>query len=232
MYFDTTALDRFRITSTERQFIMAKLLSGILGPVRGKVAGVVGGSWKGRNYIRSYAVPTPTNTTAQSNQRTDFAVAVAAAKYFVTSVFNPYYDKFLSGLSGYNKFIKENIADVVSHATLALPKVTSGPLYAGSALACAFLESNGTGTITWGDEHGVDGADTDVAIMWIRDKSTNQVLFGTPGTRVDAGASVGAADWSGKQYENIEAGVFFAKMNGDLVSKISTNLSVAATEDS
>jgi hypothetical protein len=207
---------------------MAKLLSGILGPVRGKVAGVVGGSWKGKNYIRSYAKPTPTNTTAQSNQRTDFAVAVSAAKPFVTAVFNPYYDKFLSGLSGYNKFIKENIGDVVSHATLALPKVTSGPLYAGTFTSATFDTSTGTTVLVWTTEHGVDGADDDVVVGYARHKGTNEVAYAALAERVDAGIGVPNAAWAGESYEDIEGGLFMVKMNDTLVQKISTNLKIAS----
>ena len=44
---------------------MAKIKAGILSKVSGKVAGVVGGTWKGTNYLRELVKPANPNTPLQ-----------------------------------------------------------------------------------------------------------------------------------------------------------------------
>ena len=56
---------------------MAQIKTGILGNVSGKVGNVVGGTWKGINYLRTVAasVNNP-NTELQANQRLKFGTVV------------------------------------------------------------------------------------------------------------------------------------------------------------
>lgn len=89
---------------------MAKLRSGILGQLRGKVAGVVGAQWKHINYIREYVLPANPNTALQAAQRTKMADVVAFCKPLVGPVFNAYTDRFYKEMSGFNAFIRSNIA--------------------------------------------------------------------------------------------------------------------------
>jgi hypothetical protein len=209
---------------------MGKLRSGILGPVSGKVSGVVGASWKGISYLRGYAVPSPSDTELQQAQRSDFAVAVSAAKAFIGPVFNQYSDRFISRRSGYNKFVADNIKKVDESDEIPLPIVTNGPLYPGSELVATYVTGTGTLNMEWDASLGVDGADTDVAISWMRDKSTNAVAFATPVTRVDAASTVTSAAFAGLTLADVEGGLFFAKKSGALVVKISNSLVVAAVD--
>jgi hypothetical protein len=56
---------------------MARLRKGILGGVSGKVGNVVGGSWKGIDYLRSLPAEVQnTNTILQQNQRAKFRVLI------------------------------------------------------------------------------------------------------------------------------------------------------------
>lgn len=56
---------------------MATIKKGILGGVSGKVGNVVGGSWKGIDYLRTMAdVVTNPNTELQATQRSKFATVV------------------------------------------------------------------------------------------------------------------------------------------------------------
>lgn len=60
---------------------MAKLSSGILGGISGTVGNVVGGRWRGINYIRSKptSVKNP-NTEAQRTQRMRFRLVITLLK--------------------------------------------------------------------------------------------------------------------------------------------------------
>jgi len=206
---------------------MGKILSGILGPVSGKIGGVVGGRWKNVPYLRSYTIPGASNTDLQIAQRARFAYIVAAAKPFVGRVFNAYYDKFLSKQSGFNRFISENILTPPDTGAVANPVVTDGPLYPASGGTVADDTLQEKYTVDWNTELGVDGSADDVAIAWLRDSVNNTVVFCTDGTRSDGTSELSYASWTHDDHAT-EGGVFFAKMNGALVTKISRNLSATA----
>jgi len=207
---------------------MGKILSGILGPVSGRIGGVVGGRWKSTPYLRSYVIPGASRTDLQSDQRDRFAYMVAAAKPFVGRVFNPYYDKFLSRESGFNRCIAANIPTTPDMPPVNLLDVTDGPLYPSSITSANLSTNNGLVIIAWSKDLGVDGKDTDVAVGWLRDPSNNKVVFGTDGTRDDGTMTV--LNTIGLASPAVcEAGVFFIKLKDLLVVKISKNLVSACT---
>jgi hypothetical protein len=217
---------RWIIIYQKRGGRMAKISSGILGPVSGKVSGVVGGSWRGVPYIRGYAKPGYSNTDAQALQRAKMAYIVAAAKPFVGRVFNPYYDKFLSKRSGFNQFISQNIQGSGALADVTSVVVTDGALYPGSGVA-GRIPVEDVFTITWGVETGVDGALSDTAIAWVRDPVSNLVEFSADTTREEGTGGVTVTNATLAGLDNVEIGVFFARLNAaeDVVQKISRNLS-------
>ena len=53
---------------------MGKILKGILGPFAGTVGTVVGGRWKGIDYMRSKPIPSKSNTDKQKAQRAKFSL--------------------------------------------------------------------------------------------------------------------------------------------------------------
>jgi hypothetical protein len=232
MFFIIDHGHRWIIIYLKRGGRMAKINSGILGPLSGKVSGVVGGSWRGVPYIRGYAKPGYSNTDAQALQRAKMAYAVEAAKPFVGRVFNPYYDKFLSKRSGFNQFISNNIQGAGELADVTSVIVTDGSLYPGSGVWTTGFATY-TIPVLWNEELGVDGSLTDVAVAWVRDPISNRVFFSANGTRGDgdpAGLSI-VTDAAFSVLASVELGVFFAKMNtaGDVVQKISRNLSSYVT---
>lgn len=96
---------------------MAKIKSGILSKVQGKVAGVVGATWKGQNYLRELVKPGNPNTPAQQLQRGKMSVAVKASRTFLAPVLSPFVGKFVKNMSAYNWFVKQNIATSASEST-------------------------------------------------------------------------------------------------------------------
>lgn len=138
---------------------MGKILSGILSKVSGKVAGVVGGSWKDVAYLRAYVKPANPNTAAQQVQRTKFSDCVDFAKPLVGPVFNAYTDKFQKSMSGFNFFIKRNIAEFDGSVDYSALKVTEGPLSAVSVTSAQYITD--TITISFTANPGNNGLDTD-----------------------------------------------------------------------
>jgi len=154
---------------------MGIILSGILSSVSGKVAGVVGGKWKDKAYLRAYVKPANPKTAGQIAQRTKFYLAVALAKPLVGQVFNSYTDKFLKSMSGFNYWIKANIAYMLSPITWASLKITEGPLSSLASVVATYASP--TVTIAFTKNLGNNGADTDKVFGAICDESTRIWYF-------------------------------------------------------
>lgn len=88
---------------------MAKIKQGILGGFSGKVANVVGTSWKGRAVMKSQplSVANP-RTTGQVEQRTKFSKIAELASKVLTTFVQPVENPISGDVSGYNKFVKDN----------------------------------------------------------------------------------------------------------------------------
>lgn len=95
---------------------MGKIPQGILGGVSGKVGSVVGGGWKGINYLRSkpLSVANP-RTVAQVAQRDKMTYMVALAQVWLAVLVKPLWDRFAQKMSGYNDFVSKNISNVADN---------------------------------------------------------------------------------------------------------------------
>lgn len=91
---------------------MGVIKQGIQGGFSGKVGPHVGSSWKGINVMR--AMPTSVanpNTEAQQEQRSAFKQTSMLASAILTTIIKPYWDRSAVKMSGYNLFVKTNIAN-------------------------------------------------------------------------------------------------------------------------
>lgn len=88
---------------------MAKIKQGILGGFSGKVANVVGTSWKGRAVMKSQplSVANP-KTEAQQEQRGKFSAVAELASKILTQFVQPVENPISGDISGYNLFCKDN----------------------------------------------------------------------------------------------------------------------------
>lgn len=140
---------------------MAKLLSGILGRLSGKVAGLVGAQWKNVNYIREYVKPANPNTALQQAQRTKMSDVVAFCKPLVGPVFNAYTDRFYKAMSGFNAFIRSNIAIFDGSPVYSSIYLTEGKL-SNILIASSTYDTGGPDiTISYLANLGNNGANDD-----------------------------------------------------------------------
>jgi len=139
---------------------MATIQAGILSNVRGAVAGVVGGVWKGTNYVRARVTPANPQTEAQTEQRNKMAAAVAFGKLILGGILQPFVDPFQKTMSGFNWFIKHNIAYFGESIDYSSMQVTDGVLYAGQ-LGSALTEVNNI-SVDWNTGLGSNGLATDL----------------------------------------------------------------------
>ena len=88
---------------------MGKIKQGILGGFNGKVANVIGSSWKGIGYMRSMplSVANP-RTTKQVGQRERFKDITLLASELLSAGLRVLWDRFAVKMSGYNSFCKAN----------------------------------------------------------------------------------------------------------------------------
>jgi len=89
---------------------MGIINQGILGGVSGTVGNVVGGSWKGINYLRVKADHyKDANSDLQVGHRAKFAACVAIARSVMDTIIKPIWNKKAVKMSGFNLFTKTNL---------------------------------------------------------------------------------------------------------------------------
>ena len=130
---------------------MATINRGILGGFSGRVANVVGSSWKGIATMRALplSVLNP-RTAAQVGNRTRFSLLSILAAAILTTIVKPLNDRFASAMSGYNLFTSRckeafNVAGIFVPANLTLSSGKLGDPVISSTVA----HVDGTGEVTF-----------------------------------------------------------------------------------
>jgi len=156
---------------------MAKLRAGILGQVSGKVSGVVGGTWKDKNYVREYVIPANPNTAAQQTQRGLFGRAVDFCKQLVGPIFNVYTDKFQTKMSGYNYFVKRNIKEFTDPPSYENVLISEGKLFSAESKDEEANSTFNTFNFDWEVGLGSNGKDDDKIYMAAYNSNTGRWGF-------------------------------------------------------
>ena len=172
---------------------MGVIKQGILGGFSGKVGSVVGTSWKGRAVMKAMplSVANP-RTTGQVQQRTKMAGVVAAARLVLGGSIALLDNPFSGNISGYNRFVKRNIA-FVSYSGILYPnsaKLSEGVL--GRIIlstAVSAVDGNNAVTVTWTSEQSPYNLDTDKVVVTVMNSDFTEVL--------NAGTDVGQRSTTG-----------------------------------
>ena len=151
---------------------MGVIKQGILGGFSGKVANVVGSSWKGVAVIKSLplSVANP-NTAGQQAQRGAMTEIVAAARVLLPVLITLFWNRFAQGMSGFNAFVKENIATFTTSGftTFASFMATKGTLLGITPTSMVADASSDSLTFNWVDNSGTADAlasDTISVVYW------------------------------------------------------------------
>lgn len=134
---------------------MGKIKQGILGGFSGKVANVVGSSWKGIAVMKSLplSVANP-RTAAQLLQRNRFSLLVGFAASLLSTIVKPLWDRFAQKMSGFNDFVSNNFdAFFVGQAAIDYEKlvISKGKMLAPTISAITEIEP-GIITITFSSD--------------------------------------------------------------------------------
>ena len=104
---------------------MGIIRRGILGGFSGKVANVVGSSWKGIAVMRALPLSvTNPRTVGQVDQRSAFSLTSKFASAILTTWIKPLWDRSAQSMSGYNAFIQQNVDIVKADKELIISKLT------------------------------------------------------------------------------------------------------------
>ena len=102
---------------------MGIIKQGILGGFSGKVANVVGTSWKGIAVVKSQplSVANP-RTAAQVAQRNKLSACVKTLQPILSEVIKPLNDRFAGQMSGYNYALQKSIEAFDASGNMAAPE--------------------------------------------------------------------------------------------------------------
>lgn len=182
---------------------MAILSNGILGGFSGKIGNVVGGNWKGINYIRVKSVPSNPKTDKQVNQRTKFTAALSFLQP-VTPFLRTGYKLFTAKQTAFNAAMSQVLTNAISGEApditidYAKAQVSAGTL--PPAANGAFTFDNGQITLTWDDNTGSGSAKaTDKSMYVVLNPAKNEAVYETAGAVRSAKTQIAdlPAEWLG-----------------------------------
>lgn len=166
---------------------MAKMKQGIFGGLSGKVGNLTGSSWKGTPVVKSrpQSVAYPA-TTGQVAQTTKMSAIVAFCKLILSSWIKPLWDRAAVGMSGYNAFVKANIAEfadgeINDYANLIMSKGTMASTPISSTVHST---SSGDVSISWNpaEVSGLQNA-SDIAFGCVINETTGEIVVGSGALR-------------------------------------------------
>jgi len=173
---------------------MGVIKQGILGGFSGRVAGVVGSSWKGIAYMKSLplSVANP-KTAAQVAQRNSFSQSVAVAVQILSTAIKPLWDRFAIRMSGFNEFLQINIEKY--DALLDNPWknfiISKGKMASTTILGAAIAADNSQIDVVWANDSG-EGLKlaTDLAFITVIDVDGNAVSGNDGSVERQTGATI------------------------------------------
>lgn len=198
---------------------------GILGGFSGKVANVIGGSWKGIAYMRSQplSVANP-QTAAQTGQRLKFSTIQAIAQLLLVAIIKPLMDRFAGQMSGFNYFIQQNIAAVSTSGvvTWANLRISIGSLLGVDTLEFTAVDNSPTVTANFNDNSSSGNASaTDLfygAFYWVEG---DEWAFSSGVETRDSGSATATFSDQPELGDTIHVYAAFRKADGTLVSNTS-----------
>ncbi len=210
---------------------MGVINRGILGGFSGRVANVVGGSWKGIAYMRALplSVANP-NTAAQQDQRNAFSNTVLIASTWLTAICKPLWDRFAQKMSGFNAFIQANIEAVGENpGMMDAPQdfiISRGSLEGADIVTNVSADGSDSVTITWVDNSGTGNAlaTDEVYIAAFNGTQGTLGIYDLPQAVRSDGTATLTLDANAATGDSIHAWLAFRSADGTLVSDTTYNL--------
>ncbi len=187
---------------------MGIINKGILGGFSGKVGNIIGGNWKGIDYMRSKSSRTKfTPSEAQHSQQLKFKLTMGFLQT-LTGLLRLTFSDFAVKMSGINNAMKYNLANAVNgiypvfQIDYTMVLVSRGDL-PNAFGPTAIMGAGGILTYAWTDNSGVGIAKPDdQAIFVAYCPELKQAVYTTTGGRRDAlTGDLDVSAFTGKQVE-------------------------------
>lgn len=172
---------------------MGKIAQGILGGVSGKVGNVIGGSWKGIDYLRikpsSVANPRTEGQVTQRNKFTAVLEFLQPSRDFIRVGFKNY----ANGMTAFNYAMSITLANAVTGDGLSAAVDYAAALLSRGSLNGALNPSvssieSGVATINWTDNSGGSNAlATDKSLLLIYNPAKKSSIYTLEGDVRTAG---------------------------------------------
>lgn len=209
---------------------MAQIKTGILGNVSGKVGNVVGGTWKGINYLRTVAasVNNP-NTELQANQRLKFGAVVKFLQP-VTEFIRVGYKGQAVKMTAFNAAFSYNFHNALTGDSpdfaIDYPRamVSRGNLAGAINPACSSAVAAKV-ILSWEMTSGNgQSSEADTAIFVIFNATKNEAVYSlNAGNRVDASIEVAVpVSYSG---DTVHCYIAFMTLNSVLGGQLRNSIS-------
>lgn len=202
---------------------MGVIKQGILGGFSGQVGNVVGGNWKGIDYMRvkPASVANP-RTEGQVSQRTKFTEALQflqPMKDFIKVGYKGFAVQKTEFNSAMSYILKNAITGIAPNFTVDYPNalVSRGAL-TGVLNGSLDVSTPGSAGFLWDDNSGSGSAlATDKAMLLLYNETKGEVIFTTAGANRSAASQTLAipTDYSG---DTLRAYIAFIKADGSEVS--------------
>jgi hypothetical protein len=172
---------------------MGVIKRGILGGFQNKVGNIVGSSWKGIDTIKSLPISVANpRTAAQIAQRGAFTGVIDLGSAMLTEFIKPLWDRFAQKMSGYNAFVKANIAcwtgTVFTGYTDFL--LSRGSLTGFVSLTAVADASNQAITVEWTDNSGTGSAQALDEVYVVAYNVTQAIWYTTSDTSTREAATI------------------------------------------
>ena len=197
---------------------MGTINKGILGGFSGKVGTVVGGNWKGIDYMRSRSGKRLNNpSAAQQEQQARFGMMIKFLRTFGSLLSITFHD-FANGVTGPNAALSYNLRNAITGVFPALSIDYSMVLLGRGNLQNAAAPAAAAGTagkvnFSWTDNSGAGTAQsTDMAVLIAYCPATGQSVYQTnAASRAAASAVLDVTGLSGK---TVQTWISFISENG------------------
>lgn len=202
---------------------MGKITQGILGGFSGKVGTVIGGNWKGIDYMRSKASKvTNPNSKAQKDQRSKFSLVLSFLQPmtdFIKIGFKDYAIKMTAFNSAMSYNVKNAIAGVYPDYSMDYTQalVSRGSL-AGALNPAANSAAVGEVTFTWDDNSVESNANADdLTMLLVLNEDKKEAVFTTEGSTRDGGTQTLTIpdSYSG---DSVECFIAFISIDGEVAN--------------
>jgi hypothetical protein len=205
---------------------MGKISQGVLGGFSGKVGNVVGGTWKGIDYMRiKPANVTNPRTEGQVDQRSKFSTVLRFLQP-MTDFLRVGFKLYANKMTQFNAAMSYNLNNAITGAypnfmvDYASALVTRGNL-TGAANGAASSPSAASVEVSWTDNSGSGSAQaTDKALIVLLNTTRQEAVFTTAGPARSAGTETISvpSEYTG---EDVEVFLGFISEDGSKVANSS-----------